>query len=475
MNVLILMLIEVEMDTLFNVIDTWWFNALLIVILCAFELIFSVCLSLVEDINESDIEEIKEKLGDNKYNKLLEFISSRRKYESRFHAALITVNIFMFAPLYSIIKYIIVLIPADFKPAFAVGSVFIVLLFLFFNYLFCFSLPRKLIIHASALNKSKMTLVSLKYSFLMVPFADLSEIILSSFFKLIGKSHLNNDDEVTEEDILSMVQESQDQGILEADEAEMINNIFELNDLEASDIMTNRNSISAINGDMPLSDVIKIMLDGSNSRFPVYLDNLDHIIGILNLKDALRFQNSNKNKNGAVKRYPQILREARFVSETRKVDDLFHKMQADKLQMVIVIDEYGQTSGLLTMEDILEEIVGNILDEYDEEETFFEKKGEKTYEIDGLTPLEDLSLLLHKDFENDDFDTLNGLLTNKLGHIPCDNDTEPLEIEGYSFEILQVENHVVKTVLVKQIEINDTSADSMENESEVQDVETNSI
>lgn len=459
------------MDLFFSIINTLWFNVLLMVILCAFELMFSVCLSLVEDINESDIEEVKDSFNEIKFKKLTKFISNKRMYESRFHAALITVNIIMLAPLYQILRLCKAYIPDSVMLIFIIGSFFALIIFLFLNYLFCFSLPRKLIIHSSSMNKAKLTLGSLKYSVLMIPFADFSDRILEIFFKVIGKDHYNNEEEVTEDDILSMVQESQDQGILEADEAEMINNIFELNDLEASDIMTNRNSIVAINGDMTLSEVVKIMLDGSNSRYPVYLDNLDHIIGILNLKDALRFQNSNKNKNGAIKRYPQLFREARFVSETRKVDDLFHKMQADKLQMVIVIDEYGQTSGLLTMEDILEEIVGNILDEYDEEETFFEKKGEMTYEIDGLTPLEDLSTLLHKDFENDDFDTINGLLTDKLGHIPGENDTDPLIINGFSFEIMQVENHVIKTVLVKQAENVNDSSDSVTDISEAQDVE----
>jgi putative hemolysin len=128
-------------------------------------------------------------------------------------------------------------------------------------------------------------------------------------------------------------------------------------------------------------------------------------------------------------------------------------MKDDKLQMVIVIDEYGQTSGLVAMEDILEEIVGNILDEYDKEETFVEPKGEKSYEIDGLTPLEELSELLKIDFECEDTDieTINGFLINKLGYIPENDDKSEVEYEGYSFKLLQVENHIIKTVFVTKI------------------------
>lgn len=281
----------------------------------------------------------------------------------------------------------------------------------------------------------------------MIPISDFSDYILKLFFKIIGKNKYNEDEKVTEDDILSMVQESN----IEDDEVEMINNIFELNDKEAKDIMTNRNNIVAINADTSLSDAIKIMLEGSNSRYPVYIDNLDHIIGIIHLKDALRYKDANKSRDGAIKRYPKILREARFVSETRKIDDLFEKMKADKLQMVIVIDEYGQTSGLIAMEDILEEIVGNIMDEYDEEETFFEKKDEKTYEIDGLTLLEDLEDLIGIKLEcEDDIETVNGFILNKLGYIPQNDDKSEFLVDGYVFKILQVENHMVKTVLIEK-------------------------
>ncbi|MBO7375192.1 MAG: HlyC/CorC family transporter [Lachnospiraceae bacterium] len=247
----------------------------------------------------------------------------------------------------------------------------------------------------------------------------------------------------------------------------MINNIFELNDKEAKDIMTNRKNIVAIDANTPLPDAIKMMLEGSNSRYPVYIDNLDHIIGILHLKDALRYQDANKQRNGAIKRYPKLLREARFVLETRKIDDLFKKMKDDKLQMVIVIDEYGQTSGLVAMEDILEEIVGNILDEYDEEETFVEVKDGKSYEIDGLTPLEDLESLLKikLECEDNDIETINGYILNKLGYIPAEGEECEIEAEGYIFKVLSVEKHIIKSVLVTKIVNEITNNSDTENSS----------
>ena len=440
--------------------DELWIAYLILFILVLAEILFSVSLCVVEDFTENNLEEISDKISLPNIQTLTVFLENRSKYENRFHAALITVNILMFIPIETILSALIKLLfpDADFSNStsallFAVCVVAFFVIILFINFLLFFLLPRKIVRHSSEYTKAAFTLFSLKLSLIMVPISDFSNFFLTVFFNLIGKNKYNRDDEVTEDDILSMVQESNDQGLIEDDEVTMINNIFELNDKEAKDIMTNRNSIVGINADTTLSDAIKIMLEGSNSRYPVYIDNLDHIIGILHLKDALRYQDANKQRNGSIKRYPKLLREARFVSETRKIDDLFKKMKDDKLQMVIVIDEYGQTSGLVAMEDILEEIVGNILDEYDKEETFVEPKGEKSYEIDGLTPLEELSELLKIDFECEDTDieTINGFLINKLGYIPENDDKSEVEYEGYSFKLLQVENHIIKTVFVTKI------------------------
>ena len=169
--------------------------------------------------------------------------------------------------------------------------------------------------------------------------------------------------EEVEEDILTMVSEGQEQGTIEDDEAEMISNIFALNDKEAGDIMTHRSQITAISAEMTLKEALDFMLDGTNSRFPVYEENIDHIIGILFLKDAFRMNRIAANRKMAVKDIPDLLRKAVFVTEKKKIDTLFREMQQKKVQMAIVIDEYGQSAGLVTMEDILEEIVGNILDE----------------------------------------------------------------------------------------------------------------
>ena len=284
-----------------------------------------------------------------------------------------------------------------------------------------------------------------------VPLYKISSRLGNVILRLFGFKNLVADEEVTEDEIISMVNEGSAKGVIDSSEATMITNMLEFGDKKAKDIMTNRSNIFALEDTLTLDEAIEIMLGKQYSRFPVYNENLDHIIGTLNLKDALMYQASGRKKLGALKNYYSILRKPVYVPETRSVDVLFAKMQSEKIQMTIVLDEYGQTSGLIAFEDILEEIVGNIMDEYDIEEDFIKGKGLDEYEIDGLTPLEDLEKFLDIKFDIEDVDTLNGFLINKIEHIPTDDEKAELDYEGYHFKILEVENHIIQNVLVKRI------------------------
>lgn len=256
------------------------------------------------------------------------------------------------------------------------------------------------------------------------------------------------EDEVTEDEIISMVNEGHEQGVLDEHEAEMIQNIFELNDKEAQDVMTHRKNIVAINGCLNLSEAISFMVEESNSRFPVYEEDIDNIIGVLHFKDAMIFHNKNQYDNWLIKDIPELIRPVIFIPETRSLDRLFRSMQAQKLQVVIVVDEYGETAGLVTMEDILEEIVGNIQDEYDEDECFIIPSEDGSYRMDGMTPLEDVAETLGIHFEEEDYETLNGYLIYRMDRIPEEDEQSIIEEQGYSFQILEVENKTIKWVKV---------------------------
>ncbi|MEG0215155.1 MAG: hemolysin family protein, partial [Hungatella sp.] len=247
---------------------------------------------------------------------------------------------------------------------------------------------------------------------------------------------------VTEEDIMSMVNEGHEQGVLEASEAEMITNIFEFTDKEASDIMTHRKNLVVIDGEMTLKDAVTFILkEGKNSRYPVYEKDIDDIVGILHMKDALICVENQENGDQPISRVAGLLREAHFIPETRNINSLFQEMQSQKIHMEIVVDEYGQTAGIVTMEDILEEIVGNILDEYDVDEEYVVPSGEDGYIMSGMTPLDEVAEILGIEFLEEEYgtyDTINGFLISKLDRIPEEDENFEVEQDGYLFKILSV-------------------------------------
>lgn len=248
------------------------------------------------------------------------------------------------------------------------------------------------------------------------------------------------------EEIIEMVKEGHEHGVLKAYEANMIENILEFADLEAQDVMIHRLNITGIDGTTNLRDALAFMLSDNHSRFPVYHENIDNIVGLIYLKDAMRFHTKKEYDDWMIKDIPGLLRKAVFIPETRNLSMLITNMQTRKLQMVIVADEYGQTAGLVTMEDILERIVGKIQDEYDEDEKQIEQLAGGDYIISGLTPLDEVRKALETELEEAEFETLNGYLIAKLDKIPSEDDRSEIISDGYSFRILGVENKTIARV-----------------------------
>ena len=277
--------------------------------------------------------------------------------------------------------------------------------------------------------------------------------LVNVVLRLFGINPEKSGENVTEEDIMSMVNEGHEQGVVESDEAKMITNIFRLNDKTAEDIMTQRKRVIALDAEMKLSDAVTFLLqENVHSRFPVYKEDIDHIIGILHLRDAISFAQTSSRRDKKLSELPGLLRDAHFVPDTRAVDVLFREMQYRKLQMVIVVDEYGQTDGVVSMEDILEEIVGNIADEYDRDEEEIRALPDGSWIMHGFTRLsdaEEASGIPFTEEELEDFDTLNGFLIAKLDHFPEDNERASIQAHGYLFQILKAENRMIKTVKVE--------------------------
>ena len=266
----------------------------------------------------------------------------------------------------------------------------------------------------------------------------------SDFLKKLSRK---NADKVTEEEIISMVNEGQETGVLHASEVEMIQNIFEFTDKEAKDIMTHRSNICALDGTMDLQHALDRVLCEPYSRFPVFLDDIDNIIGILHIKEIMAFSRKEDYLSWQIKDIEGLFSKSEFIPETRKISDLFQKMQAKKAHMVIVVDEYGQTSGLVALEDILEEIVGNIFDEHDKERHLITKQPDGSFLMHGMASFDDVMDLLEMEAE-EEYDTLNGFLTSLIDRIPGDGETFSIEYARYQFQVTKVENKMIQEVRV---------------------------
>ena len=269
------------------------------------------------------------------------------------------------------------------------------------------------------------------------------------FQDIIGKVKNLGSSNYSEEKLITMVNEGIEQGKLLETEAEMIHNIFAFGDKAARDIMSQRKNIHAIDKFTTLRETLAYMLNENKSRFPVYEDNIDNISGILHLRDAIKFYMNEELRDTPIVEIDGMIRDAVFIPENKKILELFLTMQKEKNQIVVVVDEYGQTAGLIAMEDILEEIVGNIHDEYDEEEAYIEETEElNQFIIDGKTPLEELEERFDITFEEEEFETINGYLIARLDKIPEETEDFSVDVGEFNFKIQTVENHMITSVLV---------------------------
>ena len=275
-----------------------------------------------------------------------------------------------------------------------------------------------------------------------VKFLTFSTNVVSKIFGVTGEEEEN----VSEEEIKMMVDVGEEKGTIETGEKEMINNIFEFNDRVVSEIMIPRTQMYALNMELTINEAINMLNEDTRySRIPVYDETIDNIKGIVYVKDMLL---TNKNWNTKLK---NIVREATFVLESLYVDDVFKELKKKKKQIAIVVDEYGGTAGLITMEDILEEIVGEIYDEYDIEEFKYKKIDNNTFLFDGEIPLYEVEKILEIDLPEGDYDTLSGYLLFELNRIPNDKENGiVIETEKVNFKIEKIKrNRILKVKACK--------------------------
>ena len=280
-------------------------------------------------------------------------------------------------------------------------------------------------------------------SVITAPFVKLLSVTTNAISKIFGVGE-NEEEIVTEEEIKMMVDQGKEDGTIQEDEKEYINNVFEFNDITASEIMTHRTDIFAVDINTSAAELLEEIIrdDCKHSRIPVYDETIDEVKGILYVKDII------KNITKKTFKIKNIMKEAYFVSQNKLINEIFKELQKSKKQMAIVIDEYGGTAGLITMEDILEEIVGDIYDEYDDIEAEYEKIDDKTYILLGRMPIYEVNKLLSSHIPEGDYDTLSGYLQEELGRIPTEEELPIIETKELTFKIEEYEDKRILKVKV---------------------------
>ncbi len=339
----------------------------------------------------------------------------------------------------------------------SISIIIITIILSFFTLVFGELVPKRLAMkHYEKISFATIGVIR-AISIITAPFVKLLTVVTNAISKIFGVGE-NEEETVTEEEIKMMVNQGEEKGTIEESEKELINNVFEFNDITVSEIMRHRKDIFAV--DMRISN--EELLDELSqeeyrySRIPVYDETIDEIKGIIYVKDILK---NIKKKNFKVK---NLIKEAYFVSQNRLINEVFKELQKNKMQIAIVVDEYGGTAGLVTMEDILEELVGDIYDEYDEEEKEYEKIDENTYMLAGSLPIYDVNKLLDAGIPEGDYDTLSGFLQEELGRIPEDEEKPVIETSKVTYKIEESEDK--RILKVKACKNNDIETEEKNEE-----------
>ena len=274
--------------------------------------------------------------------------------------------------------------------------------------------------------------------------------------RIFGLDPNANEEQVTEEEIRMLVDAGEEKGVIEESQKEMINNIFEFDDIVAADVMTHRTDIEAVETSDSLSDILEKALEHGYSRIPVYEEDLDDIKGIVYVKDLLKYVGKPIPKSFKIS---HIMRPAHFFPESKRCGDLFAEMTEKRLQMVFVCDEYGGIAGIVTIEDLLESIVGNMQDEYDNEEEEIEQVDETTFNLDGTTDIDEVEEILDIQIPDGEYDTIGGFIMSELGRIPTEDEHPTIECAGYSFTVEEVDERRIERVLAEKLPDTDDDAE----------------
>lgn len=279
------------------------------------------------------------------------------------------------------------------------------------------------------------------------PFVALLGVSTNGILRLFGINPKEEPESATEENIRMMLDAGNEKGTIEESEKEMINNIFELDDRTVGEVMTHRTDITAVELSVPISEAVDLAISDGYSRMPVYEENIDNIKGIIYAKDLLALIGE---KDFSQRRVSDFLRPVSFIPESNSCREAFFEFQQKKIQIAVVVDEYGGTAGIVSMEDLIESVMGNIQDEYDDEEVEYSRIDEDNFDLEGTMLLDDVAEILNIEFPEElDYDTLGGFITDMLGRIPEENEHPVVIYKNVEFTVVKTEEHRIEKVHAK--------------------------
>lgn len=401
-------------------------------------------------INDSTLKRAADD-GDKKAKRALRLLSKPVRFSARMATACVLFNLATaFVPIFVFSDEVrlwasgltdVRLLQALLFVAFLIGVVFVVMVF---GELF----PRRIVSHGKeGTAYAFLPLVEAIDLLVAVP-AAVNGAVVNLLLRLCRIDPNADTEMVTEEEIRMMVDAGEEKGVIEESQKEMINNIFEFDDLTASDVMTHRTDIIAVDINDSFDDVIRLATEEGYSRIPAYEDDIDDIKGVVYVKDLLKYVGSSLPAGNLA----DVIRKPFFVPESKRCGDLFTEMTEKRIQMCIVADEFGGTAGLVTIEDLLESIVGSIQDEYDdEEEDDIEQINETTFTVDGTTDIDDINEELDIELPEGDYDTVGGMILSVLGRIPQEDEHPDVEACGYRFTVEEMGERRIEKVRVERM------------------------
>lgn len=427
-----------------------WLQILLLIILIFFNAFFAASEIAIISLNDNKLRKMAEE-GHKKARQVLKLTEDSSNFLATIQIGVTLAGFLTSATAASslsepLARWFVGLIPAlepHLGTVSAVSMVLITLIMSYFSLVFGELVPKRI-----AMQKAE----SLSFAFIGVlrvvamvtrPFVKFLSVSTNLVVRLFGIDPHADEENVTEEEIRMMVDVGEEKGVIEGVQKTMINNIFEFDDITAADIMTPRTDVEALEVEDTIEDALRIGMDEGFSRVPVYEEDIDHVIGVLYIKDLLPYVGQSLPQEVSLR---HLVRETYFVPDTKKCGELFSEMTEKHIQMAMVVDEYGGLAGIVTMEDLLESIVGNIQDEYDHEEEEVTRTGEHTFELDGSIDMEELSDLLDVKLPEGEYDTLAGFIMDELGRIPGEEEHPQVTYENVTFTVMEVEDRRIEKV-----------------------------